>query len=561
LDLFRLRQFRIINDYKGGLTYANNLLSKNGQSNLKYEVLIEKSILHYYIGEYESTISICYGLLKKSDLKKEVRVKSYSMLANSHWKLGNGIYAEKYFKRCYQGAKEINDSSLMSISLNGLGLIDYSEGTKESMKDAVVLFNRAASVSPKSKLTLLLSADNNLAAVYYQLKDYKEASRIFKQCLDLAVQIGDTSTMIISLNNLGSIAMIQKDLNAAKTYLDRSYEIHKQYNPGEAAPAELLLSLSDLHYALGDYKQSRDYFERYSTSSLELLNAERNQAMIEMQEEYDALNKKKEITDLKLSAQRSELSYLKLQNLIAFIIISFIIMLIILGILIYRKRRQDKKERMLELQRASLEAAENEKLRISRELHDSMGGTFTVLSLLLGQEQSNDPENEILIRMREMIDNGTKDLRQICRDIFPQNLKLSGLHNSLHDLFGHLNERQNQVRFQIDFEDHDFAPGFSINFYRIVQELANNTLKYSGGDNALLVGSMISENIFRVDYSDNGVGIDDKNLKVGVGLNSIMERAKSYSGKITFDKVKVSNPGFYLSIEFQSNVIFDSVVS
>jgi tetratricopeptide (TPR) repeat protein len=302
LQLFRLKQYRTNGQFEKGLDYGESILKQVGDEELNAEILLETATIHYILGDYDKTIPVCYTILNTGIKNKKTKSKTFSMLANAHWKMENNEYAEKYFRLSFESAREINDSSMISLSLNGLGLIDYSEGTRQSMKSAVDLFNEAISFTPKGKLTFLLSANNNLAAVYYQLKDYTRAKRIFKQCVDLAEQVRDTASVIRSLNNLGTIALIQKDLEPAKNYLYQSFKIHQQHSPGEPAPSALLLSLSDLHYALGDYKQSRDYYEKYSTSSLELLNAERNQAMIEMQEKYDALNKKKEIKDLKLSA-------------------------------------------------------------------------------------------------------------------------------------------------------------------------------------------------------------------------------------------------------------------
>jgi tetratricopeptide (TPR) repeat protein len=302
LQLFRLKQYRTNGQFEKGLVYGESILKQIDDKELNAEILLETAIINYLLGDYAKTIPICYKILNTGIKNKKTKSKTFSMLANAHLDLENDDYAEKYFRLSYEIAREINDSSMISLSLNGLGLIDHSEGTKQSMKSAINLFNESISFTPKGRLTFLLGTKNNLAAAYYELEDNTSAKRIFKQCVDLAEQVRDTATMMISLNNLGAIALVEKDLELAKNYLYQSYNIHQQHSPGKPARSALLLSLSDLHYALGDYKQSRDYYEQYSTSSLELLNSERNQGMIEMQEKYDALNKKKEIKDLKLSS-------------------------------------------------------------------------------------------------------------------------------------------------------------------------------------------------------------------------------------------------------------------
>lgn len=555
LKVFRLKQFRVRGQINNGLNYAKQFKAGRLEGDENLEFLLEVAILHFLISEYERTIPICHSILKKSTKDNVLHVKALSMLANAHWKLGNDMYAEKYFKQSLFSATILKDSSLLSVAYNGLGLIEYAKGRKKNLLKASYYLENSIAYSNGANL----SDKNNLAAVYYQLKDYENADELFRECLELAKTMGDTSTVVTVLNNLGSIALIRKDLTKSEKYLNESLKLHQMFRGNEPPPSELLLSLSDLNYAKGNYRLSRDYYEKYASASLNLLNAERNQAMIEMQEKYEALNKKKEINDLKISKQRSELSNLRLLNLIAFLAIFFIVFVLILFIGIYLKRKKDRSLKLIELKRAELEAAENEKLRISRELHDSLGGTFTVLSLLLSQQQDQDAENEMLKKMREVIDLGTVDLRQLCRDIYPQGLKISGLTPSLKDLINALNDRQNMVHFNLEFDSFDFLPGFSINFYRIVQELTNNTLKYSKGDHATLTGKR-QGGIFRFEYSDNGIGIDEKNNKIGVGLNSILERSRSYSGKVNFDKQKNTPSGFFICIEFQLDVILSKTI-
>lgn len=549
LHVYLLKQFRVRGRFDDGVRYAKNHLPNKLITAQDCELALELSILYFILNEYDKAIPLCYSILKTKAISLEVKAKAYSMLANAHWKLGNSQYAEKYFQSSFHHANTLNDSSLISVALNGLGLINYSKGGRIDLLRATNYFQRSIEFISQTNSFDRLSTTNNLAAVYYQLKDYNKAAKLFSQCLQLSKEIGDTSTTITVLNNLGSIALIRKDLAAADNYLNESLSLHRLFRGDEPSPSELLLSLSDLNYAKGNYQLSRDYYEQYASASLNLLNTERNQAMIEMQEKYEALNKKKEINDLKISKQRSELSNLRLQNLIAFLTIFFIVFLSILFFIIYLKRKKDRSQKLIELKRAELEASENEKLRISRELHDSLGGTFTVLSLLLNQQQDQDPENEVLQKMREVIDLGTTDLRQLCRDIYPQGLKIGGLAPSLHDLFATFNDRQNVVKFDLDFDSLDFVPGFSINFYRIAQELANNTLKYSNGDRASLTGKK-QDGVYRIEYKDNGIGIDDKNIKIGVGLNSILERSRSYFGKVSFEKQKNADPGFCITIEF-----------
>ena len=302
LLIFRLKQYRSKGQIEEGLDYAESILNQLDDKELNAEILLETAAYYFLQDKYDKTIPVCYKILNSGIKNKKINCKTLSILASAHSKLGNDDYAEKYYKKCYSESVILKDSSLISIALNGLGLIEYKKNSRPNLLKAVNYYNTSLSYCTSKMLDSKLFTKNNIAAVYYQLKDYEGANRIFKQCLDLAIQIRDTISMFNSLNNLGTIALIREDLTLAKSYLYQGYKIYQQYNPGEPMPSALLLSLSDLHYALGEYKQSRDFYEQYSTYSFQLLDTERNQTMIQMQEKFDALNKKKEIKDLKFSA-------------------------------------------------------------------------------------------------------------------------------------------------------------------------------------------------------------------------------------------------------------------
>jgi two-component system NarL family sensor kinase len=281
---------------------------------------------------------------------------------------------------------------------------------------------------------------------------------------------------------------------------------------------------------------------------LKRLNAEQSEAVIESQERYDDLKRTKLINDLKLSKKRTEVSNLRLQNWIYIILVSFISLSIFAYFLINARRKKEKRERKAALNRAALQSAENEKLRVSRELHDSMGGTLTVMNLLLGHEAEKDPSNSNLVLLSDTTKTAIDDLRRICRDLYPSELKISGLSASLRSYFDKLNNSQDGVRFILEApEELMLDAGFSINFYRIAQELTNNTLKYANASEARL-GISIADGKFNAFYQDNGQGVEAKRLRKGVGLNSIEERTFSFKGKLEFKSA--ANEGFSAKMVF-----------
>ncbi len=552
-DALKIKFFRTNGDYKSAFKYGKKALLKFGNEQYRAQILLEIAIVHYLKEEIESAVSTLHKLILIKERDRETETKAFLMLGNAHKFLGNTSYAIRYFSKTYRSALVLADSMLISSALNGQGLIAYEKGNRSSTKRAIQLYLKSLKYLDASDVDKSANTLNNLAAAYLNLNDYAKAEKYFLECSRINLLMGDFEGTAYSYNNLAAIFILTKQWNRAKEFLDKAIELYSDELVGYTIFPQLNLGLSEFYYHEGKYQVSRDYYAKYAQQELKRLDAEQSESVIESQERYDDLRRTKLINDLKLSKKRAEVRNLRLQNAIYIILVAFISISIISYFLINARRRREKRERKAALNRAALHSAENEKLRVSRELHDSMGGTLTVMNLLLGHESEKDPSNSNLSLLSETTKNAIDDLRRICRDLYPSELKISGLSASLNSYFEKLNNSQGEVQFILEApEELILDSGFSINFYRIAQELTNNTLKYAKATEARLIIS-VDGGKFNAFYHDNGQGIDSKQLRKGVGLNSIEERTFSFKGKLEFKSA--NNEGFSAKMIFFSENI------
>ncbi len=552
-DALKIKFFRSNGDYKAAFDYGKKVLVKKGNEKYRAQILLEIAIVHYLKEDIESAVSTLHKLIIIKERDRETEAKAYLMLGNAHEFLGNTSYSIRYFSKTYRSAFALGDSTLMSSALNGQGVITYGKGDRSSMKRAIQLYLKSLKYLGASEIERSANVINNLAAAYLNLNDFEKAEKYFLECSSIYALMGDFEGTASSYNNLAAIFMETNQWNRAKEFLDKATELFSDELFGSSVFPQLNLSLSEYYYHAGKYQESRDYYAKYAQQELKRLNAEQGEAVIESQERYDDLRRTKLINDLKLSKKRSEVRNLRLQNAIYIILVAFISLSIVAYFLISARRKKEKRERKAALNRAALQSAENEKLRVSRELHDSMGGTLTVMNLLLGHEAEKDPSNSNLALLSETTLSAIDDLRRICRDLYPSELKISGLSASLNSLFEKLNNSQKEVCFILEApEELILDSGFSINFYRIAQEFTNNTLKYANASEARL-GIAVVDGKFNAFYRDNGCGTDFKRLRKGVGLNSIEERTFSFKGKVEFNSA--ANEGFSAKMIFFSENI------
>ena len=540
-------------DYKSAFKYGKKVLVKTGNEQYRAKILLEIAIVHYLKEDIESAVSTLHKLILIKERDRETETKAFLMLGNAHKFLGNTTYAIRYFSKTYRSALILGDSILISSALNGQGLIAYEKGSRSSTKRAIQLYLKSLKYIDASEVEKSTNTLNNLAAAYWDLNDFIKAEKYFLECSRINALNGDYEGTAFSYNNLAAIFIETNQWSRAKEFLDKAIALYSDQLFGYTVFPQLNLGLSEYYYHLGKYQLSRDYYAKYAQQELKRLNAEQSESVIESQERYDDLRRTKLINDLKLSKKRAEVRNLRLQNAIYIILVAFISLSISTYFLINARRRKEKRERKAALNRAALQSAENEKLRVSRELHDSMGGTLTVMNLLLGHESEKAPSNTNLSLLSDTTKNAIDDLRRICRDLYPSELKISGLSASLNSYFDKLNISQSQVQFILEApEELILDSGFSINFYRIVQELTNNTLKYALASKARLVIS-IDGGKFNAFYHDNGQGVDSKQLRKGVGMNSIEERTFSFKGRLEFKSAP--NEGFSAKMIFFSEHI------
>ena len=552
-DALKMKSFRRNGDYKSALEYGQKAQNKGGDEKFKAQIHLETAIVYYLIKDIDKAVKCLHQVISSDHVEKEIEAKAFLMLGNAHNYLGNTNYANRFFSKSYYAALSLRDSSTISFALNGQGLIAYGQGKRSSLKRAIHLFQRSLSFLNNPESEQASNTMNNIAAAYFNIKEFKKAEKYFLECAKLYTVNLDFEDLASTYNNLAAIFKEKNQWNKAKEYLDKAVALYSDELLGSMFFPQLNLSLSEYYYHVGKYQQSRDYYANYAQQELKRLNAEQGEAVIESQERYDDLRRTKLINDLKLAKKRAEVRNLRLQNAIYIILVVFISISIGAYFLINARRKKEKRERKAALNRAALQSAENEKLRVSRELHDSMGGTLTVMNLLLGHEADKDPSNANLALLSETTKSAIDDLRRICRDLYPSELKISGLSASLSSYFEKLNNSQNGVRFVLEApEELILDAGFSINFYRIAQELTNNTLKYAKASDARLTIS-VADGKFNAFYHDNGQGVDSKKLRKGVGMNSIEERTFSFKGRLEFKSA--TNKGFSAKMIFFSENI------
>jgi signal transduction histidine kinase len=204
------------------------------------------------------------------------------------------------------------------------------------------------------------------------------------------------------------------------------------------------------------------------------------------------------------------------------------------GAHLWRRTRANDEQRQV-LVRRLLSAAEEERRRLARELHDEIAQLLTAIQLSLEKVGTEAPD---LKRAVVLLDQTQRDIHRIIYDLRPSLLDDLGLAAAMRAYADdHLTREGLAVNLEID-EGLGLPPEIEITTFRIYQELVTNILRHAEAEH---VSVELYERGGRLVLAveDDGKGFDPAERFAGAGLTGMRERAGLVNGTIRFD----SEPG------------------
>jgi len=206
----------------------------------------------------------------------------------------------------------------------------------------------------------------------------------------------------------------------------------------------------------------------------------------------------------------------------------------------------EQSERLRDLSARLLQAQDDERRRIARELHDSVGQILTVLGLNVASLAMHSPAlapdvAQTVEQSERLLDQLNREIRTMSYLLHPPLLDESGLTEALRWYVGGLSQRS---KIDIDLEIPDdferLASDAELVVFRIVQEALTNIHRHSRSEMALIRLTQ-DDNQICVEIQDWGTGIPPERLKViqshgsGVGIRGMRERVRLLHGELKID--------------------------
>lgn len=209
------------------------------------------------------------------------------------------------------------------------------------------------------------------------------------------------------------------------------------------------------------------------------------------------------------------------------------------------EKLEQSREEMKLLASQLLRAQEDERKRIAREMHDSIGSSLSAVKFCVEQvaaQLDKDPRvQETFMTLSLAMEQAIDDSRRIMTDLRPSTLDDLGIIATISWFCRGFETIYTNLALQKDIgiEESQVPESLKIIIFRIIQEAMNNAAKHSGATKVSL-GLSLKDGSISLSVEDNGVGFDlsagaSKGQVPKFGLTSMRERAELSGGEFQIE--------------------------
>lgn len=420
------------------------------------------------------------------------------------------------------------------------------------------------SATDKQDTVNLIIAYIDAAIFYDEIDEYRKSLDMLDEGLKMAKLTGNYVAEHYILGNIGKVYANQGDFAKSVDYLNQSLRLKKLYY----RPVSLAYGyyhLQQVFLAQGLFEESIRYGEEvqrvleinpgtYLFKNSLIASQKASEALgraipiidqsstVDASSAHERLMQVRQIralhnnekTDEYIYFQNNEIGELEektsfQQKLIG--VISSGLFLVFGAFYLIRSRAYAIKERKIQetFSQQLLTYQEEERKKISRDLHDSIGQS---LILIKNKVQLKDEETG------EMIASTLEEVRTISKQLHPVLLEKLGLTASIEKLVEEVDQGSEVfIEREITNIDGVLPKEQEVHLFRIIQETINNMLKHA---EAVSASIKVEEgpNILRYSIQDRGKGFDltqDASRFQSLGMQTLKERTKMLNGKLSID--------------------------
>lgn len=549
--------FDIISEFDSALYYyekAAHLSRKTGYNVILASALNNKGMVCQSRGDYKKAISVYLDALRIFEKLKDLKGigNAYNNIGLVYFDLQQYRQALDYHNKALSIREKTGDKYGIGASLTNLGL------AWSNLKDddkALNYYERSLKIKEeigdKYGLAILL---NNMAIIYQDKNKLDDALIMYAKSENYHRQIGDLHGLIYTFINTATVLNRLGKFDRSATVLDSAMYYAREVK-SLSRMAKVLEAYSYYYGKTGNYQKAWRTMLSLDSIKDSLYSGDMRKDIAELKTRYEIEKNEHEIAFLN---QQNEMKNLQLQTARirqrnSLLIAGFILLVVLSGMAFWlvksrykTKMRLEHEKRLIQKEAFSaiVNAEENERKRISMELHDGLGQLLSAAKLNISVlEDTNSEEDRLAVDNAEnLIDQAIADLRNISHNLMPSALIRLGLIPAIHDMADKINSgRKVVVKITSEGFESRLPGNLEIAIYRVIQESVNNILKHAGAGN-IFINLRYGGESLDLSIEDDGKGMPEpstSNSGKGIGWDDIRSRVSLFNGRMNL----YSEPG------------------
>lgn len=429
----------------------------------------------------------------------------------------------------------------LALNYNSLGKLD----------SGVYYIDKAILYSRKNENLFALSNSLAIKAQFLATTNNPaEAENLLKEVVAIRKQIGDPFYIVSDMCQLGIYYAHNNQPAKGIAICNEGLAIAGKYKI-DTKLYFLYSTLAENYKVAGDIKSYAQQLQNIIAWKDSVYSINSAESLAELQTKYELEKKENLIIAQQANLFRQQLLFWAL--LVISVLSGIILLLLFIG---YKKRQKLKLQLLMQEEKrlsseAVYKAKEVERLRISRDLHDSMGAYVSAISANVDELMLQAGHDKAAL---EKIKSNAGDLMMNLRDTIwvlnKNSISLTGISDRFKLFIQKIGESYPQVKIQVHEDiskDITLTPEQSINILHILQEGLNNALKHSNAS-AISV-CIISKEYLKITLTDNGSGFNSSIIHKGQGIDNMWARAKESGLKLRFISKEPSGAEMVLTQE------------
>jgi two-component system NarL family sensor kinase len=464
----------------------------------------------------------------------------YSNITNTYFSLKDYKTGLEYSSKAYQLLPNVQENR---IKTNILITYAIALTKNQQFSKALTIQKKADSISTLTNDVIVkMAVAIGYAELYKETKQYKLSEKYYKDCILLSKETGIKHFELMS--NVGLLSLYETT-HKNSIIIEKSDSVIRL--------AQQLNNVDVLHttqriigraYAKNDNFKKAFYNLDASYTLYDSTSGIQNQKNInELRVKYKVQKSEKEALQQSyfLAKQKAQLR----EDRILLVILLLLFGALLLFIVLRKKLNKAKLDQLIlkndqNITNALIEGEEKERMRIAFEIHDGIASMVTGISYKIASERRENAE--ILALLSDL----HEESRKISHNLMPIDFEEINIITALNSLCQKNSSNEVEIFLMTEEKTLKFSIQKCHILYRIIQELINNALKYSGCK-SIFVKIENKLDVIYFSVEDDGIGIEDEKSKNG--LKSIRKRVEILDGKLTIESEPFAGTKIEIAVE------------